>query len=1321
MYISSFSLESFGIFTSAQVSGLSSGLNIFYGANGSGKTTCIDFLRSLLCGQPRLSSLRAYGIDDKKPAGALELAWPIGGTQTPICKIAEDQSTGRQLTCNIPEYIDNFLNILSMLSADEYRKIFGFGLAELEKFADSPADKANAMLYAASFGSGLRSPSSAINELNHKMAQIWGNNEDATSLSGLLNDLEKARNELGELETVRQSNDNMASELLETKKALSVMRERKSALAKDKRLLQKKLDVWRYWDEWRKIRKHEDALADAPDTFPTDGVKRLELIIVSRNSCEQQLAAREARISMLVTEREKLVCDSAIMNLLPRLRRLSERKASFDSALGQMEGLHEKYDSLSNELAETLERLGSNWSCDRIRSMDRSLFAREKLEQLAEELTAAREAHHAAIAALSASNQEVTATEQALTTAGTALANLPDPTSELNAREREELQTNNARLKECRRQNQAREKNLENARHALIRALEQASLPATFKDGAIDLEAARQAIESLLHARQEALEISSELQKHASEAKLANERLTVLESNADNIRKKMEESRTARRQGGISENSIDKRTRALHTLRSNVAKIENAREKLDDIDDRIAEAPKKSKSFRHLLIWPGILVALAGCALFAACHFWQLNELKLADFSLPLSLPFSYLIVALGVVMLGIGLPAKRNANKAASSQLERLMTARESGMMEIAVLDRENRDLAMQAGVENTDPITLDAAEMLLEREKEQRIHEERSKKELDTLNLELEHALSQIRNVQQDIVSQENEIQKCRKKWQDLLARVKIAGSPSPESAATVFARVEACQIALENVRNAENELNELWEDLHLLESAISSMPAVAARLENAGGAISLEEAVRLVLESCKNSDKMWEDKLQARSAIQTVENELEKARARQEEAAKRLEEANARQDEARENWRKHTIEFGSGDQPDPQTLREALRLMDKCLATESALEGVKRLIEQNEAEIADMEKSLSALLAELSLNPLMKDDKTTDWLTTLDDLLGRAEHNVEIATEQKRLDSLIASHKEDLAAAHAEMASIESRETNLLDQANAADREQFLNLAEKYTEKQKLITQRQELEAMLRQAAGDAPFDDFLASFSDQDPAEAEEQLETTQKELDQLVDEDQKLANSMGILTAKIGGLDDNDDLSLLRQRTTLLSSALQSKMRSWCKYAFAKKLLTEAIEVFEKNRQPPIAQQASSWFAQLTGHKWEGLRISLENREVNLTTNTGKQKNPALVNRSLKELAWLSLRFSFIQEFAVKNSSLPVLMDEVLPNFDPENLKRILEFLAKFANTETMQHQQVLYFTCRPELVEMFRTIATDARFFKIEQGKIIAA
>ena len=52
MYIQSFHMDGFGIFSDVSVENLSPGLSIFLGENEAGKSTCLEFLRTMLIGYP---------------------------------------------------------------------------------------------------------------------------------------------------------------------------------------------------------------------------------------------------------------------------------------------------------------------------------------------------------------------------------------------------------------------------------------------------------------------------------------------------------------------------------------------------------------------------------------------------------------------------------------------------------------------------------------------------------------------------------------------------------------------------------------------------------------------------------------------------------------------------------------------------------------------------------------------------------------------------------------------------------------------------------------------------------------------------------------------------------------------------------------------------------------------------------------------------------------------------------------------------------------------------------------------------------------------
>ena len=56
MYIQSFHMDGFGIFSDVTVEGLGPGLTIFLGENEAGKSTCLEFLRSTLAGYPAPNS-----------------------------------------------------------------------------------------------------------------------------------------------------------------------------------------------------------------------------------------------------------------------------------------------------------------------------------------------------------------------------------------------------------------------------------------------------------------------------------------------------------------------------------------------------------------------------------------------------------------------------------------------------------------------------------------------------------------------------------------------------------------------------------------------------------------------------------------------------------------------------------------------------------------------------------------------------------------------------------------------------------------------------------------------------------------------------------------------------------------------------------------------------------------------------------------------------------------------------------------------------------------------------------------------------------------
>jgi uncharacterized protein YhaN len=89
-----------------------------------------------------------------------------------------------------------------------------------------------------------------------------------------------------------------------------------------------------------------------------------------------------------------------------------------------------------------------------------------------------------------------------------------------------------------------------------------------------------------------------------------------------------------------------------------------------------------------------------------------------------------------------------------------------------------------------------------------------------------------------------------------------------------------------------------------------------------------------------------------------------------------------------------------------------------------------------------------------------------------------------------------------------------------------------------------------------------------------------------------------------------------------------------------------------------------------------------------------------------------LSRGTREQLYLSLRFGLIREFGERTERLPVVVDEVLVNFDPKRAGRAARAFAELANTN-----QVLVFTCQPETVALFTDVASETQVIQIDPAE----
>ena len=1362
MYISSFRIDGFGILSDVQVDDLPPGLSIFLGRNEAGKSTCLEFLRSCLAGYPAPRSREARRsfapLHGGQAGGSLVLRLPgqeavhltrrpgPGGGSLNLCR-ADGTSLAPEL----------WQQIMQGISREVYCNVFGFSLSELERLESLSADEVRSALYGASFGPGLRAPGEAIRLLDRQCDEIFRRNGSNPPLNAALRQLEEIRSRIEEVTLQCAGFDAKARELAEKREALNALRQHKGTLEEERRLLERRLGVWRQWDEWRVLGLSLERIPSTSPTFPENGPARLARLQEARETCERQVAAQNEKLARLRQRHQAITVDLPLLQSLPQLRRLAERKSGFRQALGALPGQKENCRRAEADLARELARLGPDWDCARIRATDRSLFAREDLEKQAREMSASALAHQAAVDSLAQANRDVELAERDITTARNALALLPAPVAALGDEARDELRHTLARLEDNRRQLPGRERALQNARTAFARAFGPLRLTMPVRPGqaasAEDAEAQGAALDNLLDRQQEALELAGEMQTLLQEAQEASLAVQQAQEQVDAVKRKMDELREAQRSwGGPSRENLDTRTTALRQLRALASSIGTEQDRLRELDERIAteKAPSPVKSLPLMLL--GLILLAGGMAMLGAHWFYGINEFALTPtFTVPITLWSGYLVLTCGVAFLAGGVPRSGPEAKQHKLEMEQLRSRRETCALHLAELEEQARQLCLTAEIESADPITLEATEVLLEREREQCFHEERARQDMDALKQEMGLARAQVGMQQGKAHEAEGRVQQTRRRWHELMLSLRVGNVPSPEGAAAFFARAESARMALTGVTTAQAELHSLNEAIEQMENRMCSLPPVAERLappppitpqdeQDAPAAqedtsvvpqailptansMALTDAVRLVLESCREADAAREQRIKATAALQNHENELARAQTRQRQGVDALRIAEERLANARENWSHCLQGLGLGEELDPETVREGFNYMENCLAAESALERARSEQAQSLAELAALREPLATLLESLGRTPLPGEEGDTgdiDWLQSLDTALSDAEAADRAQAEKTRLAGLMAEEEDGLRAGEAALAEARHNENDLLALAGAQDAEDFLRMAAQREEERSRRQRRADLEDALKLAAGKLPLADFLASFQEEEQDSQEKRHILVQNELEQLQTEEERLAAGVAELDAGVAALSRTDDLSSLRQQEALLLESMERMSRTWARNSLAREILREAKLTFERERQPEVIRQASEIFARITGQRWRGISASLEDSSLAILPQQGEPLAPEALSRGAQEQAYLALRLAYIKSHASHATPLPIIMDEVLVNFDPERAERTARAFASLCEGDDGQTHQLLYFTCQPHMVEILRAAAPGAALYRVEDGKINA-
>lgn len=1319
MRIHSFHIDSFGFFHNQTISNLSPKFSIFLGNNEAGKSTLLDFFRLTLMGYPQRKNnriknyLNGHGLQ----GGSLVLDTNYGNIH-----ITRRPNKGPVIIDQHGTPIDITLweRLLSGITPEVYTNIYGFSLSELQSFETLSTDNIRNALYGASFGTGLQSPSEVIKSLDNTMNELFKPKGSTQPIAEHLHDWEEINKQLIEAEKEAANYDNYALELKKITLNLESLHSKSKELEQQQYHLKKRLDIWHQWEEWRLIQTRLEHLPPISASFPQDGAARMERALEKKEHAAREVTLARTRLNNTLNKIQQCHINHDILCIHKELQTIAEHKSTYKTALIDIPALEAKLQQTKESLNQELLILGKNWSIEKINKIDRSISVREKLERLSVEIELTKEAYDAAATAYNNICEELEVAKQEEIEKQKIYESLPSLQTVLSDTNKDILSRMLIQIEEAERYLPEKKSRYNSLYEDFKNLLTQFHLHPKYNK--------IETLLKLLNEQNSAIEMVNTIQEKALEEIQANNLLTQTKQKVDQLKlhsKQIEEQ--IQQLGDVDTKDIVSIYSQINTLRTLLHIFSTEKIRAEEIEDyyqlQVANNNFNNKSSRSIVI--GILSSLIGCGIFSIQHLMNSNILPISQ-NIIILLPLwsGYFFLSSGIVIILKKLfynylPLTKN-----STITKQLHTRHEKALSKCTELQNKIYTICNELRIETPSLENIEKLNYQIEQKKELYDKKEHLKQEHNKYQKEIESLYQQI-----DVAKKEHEqkladVILAKNTWHEYVLEFGIQFVPKPEQVTAFFARVETACNLWSTIELLNNDIAELESYYKNFKNFVNQTLGEYLSSIDCDSIPALINAVKDILTSHQD-DELNNSYTQALEDLQLAQAHTKYLIDYLQKLKIQYEHSKTKYDKTCSAWSNNLSNLMLDPNLAPDAIKNMFKQMDHIALLNQEMIKIQNKLEHQQNEKNAFVLPLKHLCQQLGYTP-----NSDDWITVLDQLLKDATNATLISNEKKTLEEQKSEYENEVKYTQLILDDANQAVYRLLQLANVDDTETFFQHDIIKQKQEELYKQQEEIEAILRLAAKDISsyksypdFNMFLQSFSEIEKKDLEVELNEVSSRLIDNKKSIDNFSNQARTLEIRLENLTSSDTLYQMKVKQASIVHSMQNIAKKWSCYALAKQLLIEAKSHFEQERQPEIIRIASHIFSTITGGKWIGINSSLEEMSLSILPPHGEPIKPELLSRGTQEQLYLALRLAHIHNHAIQASPLPIIMDDILVNFDPERAKHTISTFVELTSSSQELHMghQLLFFTCHPHIAKQLLETIPKSNLYYIENKKITLA
>ena len=441
--------------------------------------------------------------------------------------------------------------------------------------------------------------------------------------------------------------------------------------------------------------------------------------------------------------------------------------------------------------------------------------------------------------------------------------------------------------------------------------------------------------------------------------------------------------------------------------------------------------------------------------------------------------------------------------------------------------------------------------------------------------------------------------------------------------------------------------------------------------------------------------------ETRLMRMEELVPLENRVQSTRGVQEDVRRRLTNQERELKKAEDNWKASLRTAGLPATLRPHQLEEIRQRADRVSTHYLQLDQFSTEKVEREKELSALNQRIDMMLHETGVK--FHNDNIVDRLSHLHRAINEQRQFVSVRKEHaekyKSLRKRLNKTKRDLDK-------LLGQKQRLLAVVGAESEQDYRSLDATFVRRQKLIQSNENISEQITAAVGkqfsEVEVAELLEAYG---AAGLEKQWDFVQTEIERAKAAQARLLQQRGEFVQEVKTLGEDSRLDTAHLELNSVNTQISKLQKDWQVLASSTQILEIIRESYESKRQPETLKDASNYLERLTEGKYKRIWTKLIGEELLVDNREDETISVDKLSRGTREAVYLSLRLALVGAYSRRGATIPMILDDVLVNFDGQRAHAAAEVLYDFSRNG----HQILMFTCHEHMRDMFHSLGADVR------------